>query len=160
MARKAGEDALIVNVHEKGEKRGVSIYFGSREIELLKKKGFDLRKVQKFFIEVRNNKLQFVPISSLYEEPMDIDALFEITSRLDALLSLERGAQEELAEAFLSIIVESGVKLSEAEKAAFLRLMRGAWVSDVLKKVLNACARADTRATLLAINRALTNSVP
>jgi len=125
---KKGEGPLVVNVHDKGDKRGVSIYFGSREIELLKERGFDLREVQKFHIEVRSNKLYLMPFSTLYEaEPMDIDILFEITSRFSDILSLDKETQEELGEAFLSIIVGSAVKLSEVEKAAFMRLMKGVW---------------------------------
>ncbi len=167
MARKAGgkqkgEGTLVVNVHEKGDKRGVYIYFGSRELELLKEMGVDLREVRKFIIGVRSNKLYLTPLSTLYEaEPMDIDLLFEITSRFDDILSLDKEMREELGEALLSIIVESEVSLSEVEMAAFMRLMKGAWVSDVLKKVLSACTRADAKATLLAINQlVITNSVP
>lgn len=158
---KKGKGTLVVNVHKKGDKRGVYIYFGSKEIELLKETGVDLREVRKFLIEVRTNKLYLTPLSSLYEaEPMDIDTLIEITSRFDGLLSLDKEAREELGEAFLSIIVESEVRLSEVEKNAFMRLIRGVWVSDVLKKVLSACTRADAKATLLAINRlVITNSV-
>lgn len=167
MARKAkgekkGGGTLVVNVHEKGDKRGVSIYFGSKEIELLKEMGVDLHEVRKFLIEVRSNKLYLVPFSTLYEaELVDIDALFEITSRFDDILSLDKETQEELGKAFLSIIAEGDVRLSEVEKAAFMRLMKGAWDGNVLKKVLSACTRADAKATLLAINRlVITNSVP
>lgn len=168
MSRKAegekkGVGALVVNVHEKGDNRGVYIYFGGREIEQLQELGVDLRNVRKFLIEVRTNKLYLTPLSTaLYEaEPMDIDTLIEITSRFDDLLSLDKEAREELGEAFLSIIVESEIKLSEVEKNAFMRLMKGAWVSDVLKKVLAACTRADAKATALAINRlVITSSVP
>ena len=162
MARKAegekkGEGTLVVNVHEKGDKRGVYIYFGGKEIELLKEMGIDLRDVRKFLVEVRTNKIHLTPLSTLYEaEPMDIDTLIEITSRFDDLLSLDKEMREELGEAFLSIIVESEVRLSEVEKNAFMRLMKGAWVSDVLKKVLSACTRADAKATALAINRLVT----
>ena len=160
--KKKGEGTLVVNVHDKGDKRGVYIYFGIREIELLKEMGVDLRDARKFLIEVRNNKLYLTPLSTLYEaEPMDIDILIEITSRFDDLLSLDKEAREELGEAFLTIVVESEVRLSEVEKNAFLRLMKGAWVSDVLKKVLSACTRVDAKATLLALNRlGITNSVP
>ena len=160
--KKKGEGRLVVNVHDKGEKRGVSIYFCSKEIESLKEMGVDLREVRKFIIAVRKNKLYLTPLSSFYEaELMDIDVLLEITSRFDDLRSLDKEAREELGEAFLSIIVESEVKLSEVEKNAFIRLMKGAWVGDVLKKVLSACTRADAKATQLAINRlVIKNSVP
>lgn len=168
MSRKAegekkGAGALVVNVHEKGDKRGVYIYFGSREIEQLQELGVDLRDVRKFLIEVRTSKLYLTPLSTALNEAesMDIDTLIEITSRFDDLLSLDKEAREELGEAFLSIIVESEVKLSEVEKNAFMRLMKGTWASDVLKKVLGACSRADAKATALAINRlVITNSVP
>lgn len=167
MARKAegekkGEGTLVANVHDKGDKRGVSIYFGSKEIELLKEMGVDLREVRKFLIEVRGNKIYLTPLSTLYEaEPTDIDILLEITSRFDDLRSLDNETKDELGEAFLSIIVESEVRLSEEEKAAFMQLIKGVWGSYVLKKVLGACTRADAKATLLAINRlVITNSAP
>gem|GEM_PF-4317491 len=148
------DEPLVVSVHEKGEKRGLSLYFGSKELKQLEKMGIRLKDVRKFVVFVRNNKMCLIPLSDVARrEHEDIGVLFEITSRLDDVMALGDGELEELSEELLSIIVESGVRLAASEKTAIMRMMKGVRTRDVMKSVLSICARANSKETLAVINR-------
>ena len=147
-------EVLVVSVHEKGEKRGLSLYFGSRELKRLEKMGINLKDVRKFIVLVQNNKMCLIPLSDVARrEREDIGVLFEITSRLDDIMALSDSELEELSEGLLSVIVESGVKLAASEKTAIMRMMKGVRTRDVMKSVLGVCARASPQETLAVINR-------
>ncbi len=146
-------ETFVVNAHEKGNKRGMSIYFGREEVKALEKIGIDMRKERKFVVELKPRRICLIPLSELSRKGADIGVLFEITSRLDAIVALDKEDKEELCEELLSIIVEKGVKISEMERTAIMRMIKGVYSRDVLKNVLSACVKADEVATLSVIDR-------
>lgn len=147
------QESIVVSVHEKGDKRGVAIYFSSEAIKMLENQGLNLKKEKNFIAQLQGDRICLIPLFEATKKKLNIKAFFEITSKLDEIMTLSAEEKEELCEELLSIIVERGIKLSEVEKTAIMRMIKGVYTKDVLKIVLSACIRADEGVTLAAIEQ-------
>lgn len=147
---------LFANVHEKGDKRGVSIYLGNEEVEILKNQGIRIRDEKKFLVKTEGNSIRLVPISAL-DKKANWGVLFEIMSRLDDLEDLEDEKKEDLCVDLLEVITRNEINIDARERSAIVQLIKGHFTRHVLRTALQVCIKADPEETFRIINRLVSN---
>ena len=93
--------SLIASVHDKGHGRGLSIYFGSKEVNILEKSGVNIRDEKKYLVKPgRRNEVNLIPISSLEKEEDNLNLLFELTTQINRLNELKKKIKRNFVKIF------------------------------------------------------------
>jgi len=109
---------LIASVHDKGHGRGLSIYLGSKEVNILEKKGVNIRDEKKYLVKPgRRNEVNLIPISSLEKEEDNLNLLFELTTQINRLNELRKEDKEEFCEDILSILISNPIDANVRESS-------------------------------------------
>jgi hypothetical protein len=137
-------EPLIVNVHDKGPKRGLALYFGVEEVSTLERTGISIRDTRRLLATTDGKRIVLVPLSEIdtSREIRDVEGC------VDTVLSLSEDEAEEVRDGVLSIVIGSRVELGTREKGALLQLVKGQYTRHTWTNALQACMRADAEATL------------
>ena len=147
-------EPLIVSIHNKGPGRGLAIYFGNKEVDLLEKNGINIREEKKYLVKPgRRHEVNLIPISALETEDDNINLLFELTNQIDRLHELKKEEKVDFCEEILSIIISNSIDANARERAAIMQFMKENYSSYVLQSVIQVCLRADPEATLEVASR-------
>lgn len=147
-------EPLIVSIHDKGPSRGISIYFGAKEVDSLEKHGIDLKGEKKYLVKPgRKQEVNLIPISSLEKEEEDLNILFELVSRVEKLHELDREEKDQFFEEIISIIISNEVDVNYRERAAIMQFMKENYSTYILQSVIQVCLRADPESTLELASR-------
>jgi len=145
-------EPIIVSIHDKGQQRGVSLYFGSHEIEDLERQGINLRDEKKLIAKPDNGHgrkgIKLLPLSLLEQDKReDFGTLFEITNRIGELCELKGDLKEDFVEELLSVLIGKQVETTPQERGAILHLIKGHHTVYTLQNTIKVCTRADVSTT-------------
>ena len=142
-------EPLIVSVHDKGPGRGIAIYFGGKEVDLLEKNGINIRDEKKYLVKPgKKHEVNLIPISALEAEDDNLNTLFELSNQIDRLYRLNKEDKEDFCDEILTIILNSSIDANPRERAAIMQFMKENYSSYILQNVIQVCLRADPEATL------------
>lgn len=140
---------MIVNSHDKGVNRGISIYFGINELNELEKQGIDLKNNRKFIVKATlDNNLVLIPLSQV-DSMLDMQ---NMEGQLDRILSLTKSDMNDFVEDLISIITEEKIDISANERYSVYQITKGHYTRHNLRNAIRMSMRVNKKETQELIN--------
>ncbi len=152
MTKYKDNEPLIVTSHDKGMKRGISIYFGLNELNELEKHGIDIKSDRRFLCRITaDNEIVLIPFSKLDQHMtsfLEKRRMQKMVDKeiVDKFSSLAKDDFDEFRDELIDYLIENEIEMNPQEKTAMFQFVKGKSGKNLVSDVLTLVNRADSNA--------------